>query len=277
MYMKQLCVSALAAVLLLASRQVTGQSIRSIEPHRMAVTCNKTSNIIFPFSIRQVDRGSAEVLAQIVPGADSILHIKAVRKYFTETNLSVVTADGSLHSFILTYADQPSVLNARVVMPAANKAVQVEKSLPNEAELKKIVASASSEAPFMHRRSTSQKMSLRLDGIYLKNRVMCFRLTMDNNSFIDYVPEFVRFFVRDRRRTKRTAVQETELHPLHCSGISNVAGQSSAEMLLTFMPITIPTSQELIIQVREKNGGRALSLRVPHNILLRAQLLGNNK
>ena len=39
----------------------------------LAVTTNKTTSLIFPFSIKHVDRGSQDIIVQQVPEADNIL------------------------------------------------------------------------------------------------------------------------------------------------------------------------------------------------------------
>jgi len=55
----------------------------------------KTTNIIFPYSIVSVDIGSRDVLAQKAKGVENILQIKAARDSFPQTNISIITADGS--------------------------------------------------------------------------------------------------------------------------------------------------------------------------------------
>ena len=82
-----------------------------IEPYHVNITLNKTTHLIFPCSIKSVDRGSGEVLAQKAKGVDNILLVKAGRENFTETNLSVITTDGKLYSFLLDYTSNPSLLN----------------------------------------------------------------------------------------------------------------------------------------------------------------------
>lgn len=69
---------------------------------------------------------------------------------------------------------------------------------------------------------------------------MWFTLQLENSSLIAYQPDFVRFFIRDKKRAKRTAIQEIELQPLYSDAGSIITGQSSGEMLLAFPPFTIP-------------------------------------
>ncbi len=83
----------------------------SIEPYPLAIAYDKTTNLVFPYAIKSVDRGSQSVLAQKAKGVENILQIKAGRKGFEETNLTVITAEGKLYCFLLNYAPQPPVLN----------------------------------------------------------------------------------------------------------------------------------------------------------------------
>src|SRR3954470_1354464 len=82
-----------------------------IEPYPLKITLNKTTNLIFPYAIKSVDRGSADVLAQKAKGVENILLVKAARENFPETNLSVITADGKLYSFVLNYISNPPAIN----------------------------------------------------------------------------------------------------------------------------------------------------------------------
>src|SRR5437016_5893729 len=84
--------------------------ISFIKPNLLDITSNKTSNIIFPYAIQHVDKGSTDILAQKVNGAVNVLEVKAAKDSFAETNLSVITVDGKLYSFIVHYALQPSEL-----------------------------------------------------------------------------------------------------------------------------------------------------------------------
>ena len=60
----------------------------------LCISTAKTTSLVFPFSIRHVDRGTKDILVQQVKEADNILLVKASSKNFSETNLSVVTEDG---------------------------------------------------------------------------------------------------------------------------------------------------------------------------------------
>lgn len=115
--MKRISVALMAGILFSLQLPIEAQmqdnviQAEEIKPYHIAVTYDKTSNLIFPFAIKSVDRGSAAILAQKARGVENILQIKAGWQHFKQTNLSVVTSDARFYSFIVDYADDPPVLN----------------------------------------------------------------------------------------------------------------------------------------------------------------------
>ncbi len=249
-----------------------GLQPQSIKPYPVAIGYGKTSNLIFPYGIKSVDRGSPDILVQKAKGVDNILQLKAGRRDFSETNLTVVTLDGGFYSFLVDYAPDPSALN--LSFERGNTANVLLKDQPlNAAKFQVASATIKGKRHFLHVRTHSQKMELSLQSIYLKDGLMYFDLKLRNKSLISYTPENIRFFLRDRKRAKRTAVQETEIMPLYHDPAGVVTGHASKSIILAFRPFTLSSAQELIIQMGESQGGRGLMFRVSHNILLKARLL----
>ena len=88
---------------------------KMIAPYALEVTFSKTVHIIFPAAIRYVDLGSADLLAAKADGTENVLRVKAARKGFPEeSNLSVITDDGSYYSFNVKYADEPVKLSVEM-------------------------------------------------------------------------------------------------------------------------------------------------------------------
>src|SRR5664279_5185411 len=71
------------------------------------ITTDKTTSLIFPYPITHVDKGTKDVLVEQVKEASNILLVKAATANFPETNLSVVTGDGSVYSFPVIYEKNP--------------------------------------------------------------------------------------------------------------------------------------------------------------------------
>ena len=73
---------------------------RMIPPHGLEVTHDKTVHIIFPAAVRYVDLGSPNLIAGKADGAENVIRVKAtVRDFRAETNMSVITEDGSFYTF----------------------------------------------------------------------------------------------------------------------------------------------------------------------------------
>lgn len=73
---------------------------RMIPPHGLEITYDKTVHVIFPAAVRYVDLGSPNLIAGKADGAENVIRVKAtVRDFRTETNMSVITEDGSFYTF----------------------------------------------------------------------------------------------------------------------------------------------------------------------------------
>ena len=85
---------------------------RMVPPHALEVCYNKTTHIIFPAEITYVDLGNENLVAGLADGAKNVLRVKSAFKSFKqETNLSVITEDGSYYTFNVKFAKEPLLLN----------------------------------------------------------------------------------------------------------------------------------------------------------------------
>lgn len=247
-----------------------------IEPYPLTVTYNKTTNLIFPYAIKSVDRGSRDVLAQKASGAENILLVKAGKENFSETNLSVITADGKLYSFLLSYSKSPALLNISFLKDTAfeNTSTSVLLQSGNdEAQMQATSQWVAKQKRMLYGiRRKAYDMRLQLNGVYIKNDVFYFHLEIRNKSNIAYDIDMLRFFVKDEKKFARTASQEIELRPLYTYGDTAVVREQSKNTIVVSLPkFTIPDKKYLFIQLMEKAGGRHMSLHVHNRTLLRAK------
>jgi conjugative transposon TraN protein len=267
------------------SVDLKGQSVKSfspsaiIEPFKLEVGYNKTTHVIFPLSIISIDRGSAGILAQKATGVENILKVKADQKAFEETNLSVITSDGKLYSFQVDYSANPAYLNVRLDstfgQPSADALKQKAESTFNEALLASYAKLALQTEQNLHRVKTkSEKVSIGLEGVYVKESVLFLRLRLQNGSTINYDIDQLRLFVRDKVQSKRTAIQEKEIEPLFIEGdVAAIRADSSQTIVLAVPAFTLPKDKYLAIEMTEKGSGRNLFLKVKSGHLLKAQPL----
>lgn len=229
------------------------------QPPQLQITDTKTTSLIFPFAIKHVDRGSPDLLVLPVEEMDHILLVKAAAPTMKETNLSVITGDGSVYSFLIRY--DPNPLLWVFHLPAQNKTAV------------KDIAESILDNPKVFRGAHDRKWQIEgeVTGIYVKDEVLYFGLSLSNHSAIDFRIESLRCYIRDQKKAKRTAVQEREFVPLLMAGeVKVIAGHSSRNLVIALPLFTIPEQKYLGISLTERDGGRRLLLKLKNPKLLRA-------
>lgn len=249
----------------------------SIEPLDLGISQQKTTNLIFPYAIKSVDRGSAQVLVQKAKGVENVLQLKAGGPGFEQTNLSVITGDGLLYSFLLHYAAEPTTLNLELVnRPMGYQPIAIFSTLEDNQQKIMNASQRVAEKQRTTKRPRNGKggAAMELRGIYIKEQVLYFQLGLSNDGSIGLDVEQIRLFVRDRKSGRRTASQEIEQVPLHVHGNATVVhGGSEQVLVLALEKFTIPDKKELVIQLMEKRGGRHLSVRIGGRQLAGATVL----
>jgi len=249
-----------------------GFQTKAITPYNIAIAYTKTTNIVFPYAIVSVDRGSKDVLAQKAGGVENILQVKAAKEGFEQTNLTVITADGQLTSFLVDYAQQPSVLNLSLVPGERRNVIALQAEGINRQEVEDNAKQAfSSEKKVSGGRDKKFGIRLKLDGIFIQDGMMYLRMNIANSTHIPYDIDQLRFYIRDQKKAKRTATQELELSPILIhNDTQQVKGNTDHTIVLAVPKFTIPDKKHLAIQLMEKSGGRHLELHVKNRTIVKA-------
>lgn len=248
----------LLIVLMLLSNVCFGQT-------NLSVTTDKTTSLIFPFPVKYVDRGTKDVIIQSIKEDDRILLVKAANKHFAETNLSVITDDGNVYQFTVSYSAQPPVLIMHLP-PQQKASIASYASMILNTPAKRIVK-------VEHGGITSK-----VTGIFIKDNVIYYQLEVHNHSPLDFDVELLKFHVVDKKKSKRTAIQENELVPLLIIGNhSKVKAYNFSVVVVALQKFTIPDAKFLQIQLMEKNGGRHFNLKVYNSQILKARVLPDLK
>ena len=230
---------------------------------------SKTTSIIFPYTIKSIDKGSAEVLVQKAKGVENILLVKAAKQHFFQTNLTVVTSDGKLYVFVLNYDDSCPDLNFKAENAvAASRDVLFSLENENQKRTEQCAWSAySKKKKISGLKKSKYQIRLEVNGIFIQQNVLYLRVVFENKSKINYDIDQFRFFIRDKRKSKRTASQEIELEPLYATSSSSVIPYKS-EIIKVYAleKFTIPENKYLTIQMIEKNGGRHLEVDIHNNL-----------
>jgi conjugative transposon TraN protein len=257
---------------------LTGHVFAQDKAHQsIAVTQNKTTSLIFQNSIKSVDRGSPDVLAQKAKGVENVLQLKAGKPTFLETNVTVITADGRLHQFSVTYTENPSAMtfsvNSNGKIHDANKSLVIlgtDMTEPQMEAAAKAMIAVNTRSRI--KKSHSNGIALTLTSIGIRGGSMFYSLNITNSSNIGYDIQDIRLYIRDKAKMKRTASQEVEVKPLYMYGQTDaVQGSSSSSLVFVLEKFTIPDSKRFVIEITEKNGGRHLTLWIKNGQIVKAK------
>lgn len=259
---------------------------RMIPPYGLKVTFEKTVHVIFPAPIRYVDLGSSNIIAGKAGSSENVLRIKAaVRGFKTETNMAVITEEGSYYTFNIKYADEPEKLNIEMKDFMHDGIATNRPNNSMEIYLKEL-GSESPRIVYLINRSIYQNdkrivkhigskrfgIQYLLKGIYSHNGLLYLHTQIKNSTNVPFDIDFIRFKIVDKKMVKQTAVQETVIYPLRAYNfVSQVGPNQTERTVFTIHKITIPNDKQLVIELFEKNGGRNQTFVIENDDLIRAE------
>ena len=265
---------------------------RMIPPYALEVTFYKTVHIIFPSAIKYVDLGSADIIAGKADGSENVLRVKAaLRDFSRETNLAVITEDGSYYTYNVKYADEPTKLNIEMkdflhdgeAVNRPNNSQEVYlKELGSESPLlvRLIMKSIHKDDKRLVKHIGCKRFGIQsvLKGIYTHNGLLYFHTELKNSTNVPFTVDFVSFKVVDRKVVKRTAIQEQVIVPLRAYNyVTEVGGKSRERTVFTLPKFTLPDDKQLVVEISEQNGGRHQQFVVTNAELVRARVINELK
>lgn len=250
----------------------TTQAIPSVS---LQISEQLTTNLIFPQAIKSVDRGNREIMVQRANTVENILQVKAETSEMNNSNLTVITSDGKFYSFKVSYSANPQQLNLTVIPGSKKPAAEFPKGTSNEVAVletaQKVALKNRQIKPIRQRKYMT---GLSLTGIYIEEDLLYFQISLENQTNITYDVEQFRFFIRDNRKDKRTAVQELEQIPIQILGnTAQIPAQSTQTIVVALPKFTIPDQKHLGIELMEQQGGRHLKIKVKNNHIIQAAVV----
>ena len=188
---------------------------RMIPPHGLEVTYDKTVHILFPASVKYVDLGSEDLIAGKADGAENVIRVKAAVKNFKkETNMSVITENGSFYTFNVKYAKEPLMLNIEMAdfihdgeaVNRPNNAQEIYlKELGKESPMlvHLIMKSIHKENKRKVKHIGSKRFGIQylLKGIYVHSDLLYFHTEIKNQSNVPFDVDYITFKVVDKKVT----------------------------------------------------------------------------
>lgn len=252
---------AVTIVLLLVSHILYAQNY--IEPKHLEVSQTQTTNLVFPSSILSVDRGSERIVVQ--KSTSSVLRVKAESSFTDTTNLTVITTDGKLYSFLVHYTKYPVNLNINLSGSQLNGDT--------------VYAGLAKKTSFLKHNLygigvTESRVHLSLVGIYSTGEEVICKMKIENNSSLSYAMGSLRCYSSERNTSRRRSSQDREVIPLYLSSNDFVIRENSFQLItIVLAKPSLVSARRLVIDLSEKDGDRNLSLAVANRYLLKAIFL----
>jgi conjugative transposon TraN protein len=259
-----------------AARMLQYSEANKLPTYPLYISDQKTTHLVFPFPVTYVDLGSSGLIAAKATGAENIVRVKAASAGFPESNMTVLTSDGKLYSFVVNYQHDPKVLSLDLGAAGSASSAQGEAILSNspipqgnlDAYSRQALAAGGTSAS-----ESANQLSVRAGNVGYKQETLFFPLHIANKSNVTYDVDFVKFYIQDKQVAKRTAEQALEITPIYVfnGGLKKIDAKGQLQQVYIFKKFTIPEQKQLIIEVYEKGGGRNVKLKLTNADLLKAR------
>lgn len=230
-----------------------------VQTYPIQIGWDKTTVLVFPYEVISADFGSPAILSQKDKAAPNVLKLKAGVRDFVPTSMYVITAAGKLYPFTVGFTEHP---DERPINMGKQEEVEyadalLEGSKMNAADISAVMEDLLLRTP--DRLSWGKKrgmIRLGLGELVEKDGLLFIQLAVENESWVDYLPENWVFTVQDKKQGKRTAIRQVNKEPVAFRTFEGVAGKSGGVAVFAFPRFTISDAKELSIQVFESNGDR---------------------
>jgi conjugative transposon TraN protein len=244
----------------------------TIAQDSLDVSYSKTTSLVFEYPIVNVDRGSKDILAQRVQGTDNAIQVKAARRNFSSTNLTIFTQDGNVHELTIHYSDTPIKLVYQIPDNSHGGSVKLSNGVNTKFTSKLCDKTLFLSGHSFMERKTKNKISLGVKRIRVNGEFIFYHLIIRNKSHIPFNVESLRFSIRDNEQVKRTATQEVKLLPVYIHNEkSTVEGESEISVIYVLKTLVISDTKRLEIELLEKGDGRNLKLFLRDRDILQAK------
>jgi conjugative transposon TraN protein len=267
--------SSLLAILL--AHVVFSQPAPFVIDQRIAVEVgyNTTTTVVFNTPVQAADYGSGDILVKPITKDSRIIKIKAAKKDFEATNITILTASGNVISIPVVYNEFPTSF----IYDYENRNIPADGklSLTNERYQQQLTTEtfgqliSQTHLHFSKGKSVRRnQMKVQLNNIFIDSNQLFFKFTITNRSHIPYEIQLARFYIRDKTRSKKTTYLEREILPSY-KLLSNPVVDSRSIFIVAFDRFTIADDKYFTIYLKERDGDRDLKLNLAGNYILHAQ------
>ena len=143
----------------------------------------------------------------------------------------------------------------------------------NEEQLHSFVQSSRTTPPFLSRRARTDQMVVKLRTIHYVHDLLFISVELINRSTLPYDIDFIRLYVQDKERIKRSSAQQREIVPVYKDVAGTISEDKPLRYVLVMPRFTLGTNKQFYLEIFERNGGRHLALEIKNRHLLQSKQL----
>lgn len=251
-----------------------------IKSTHIEVSDMKTSHLIFPGKVDEICLGSDNIISEKAERIDNIVKVKSTTDNvdeFLQTSITIVTEDGKIYPMTVDYNKSPNQMSISFG-DQKNKAFFRGVNVNDESMEQMAKWILEQGMKINNIGSQDFKMTFQLNSIYTDQDIIAFNLHIINNSRIDYGIDFVKAYIRDKKISKKTAMQEDEINPIYAYYTDQekvIHGKDDYNVVLFYKKFTIPEKRILFFELFEANGGRHIKFSAPNRSIIKAEVIEN--
>jgi conjugative transposon TraN protein len=240
----------------------------------------KTTHLLFKENIKYVDVGSPYFIADTL---QKMVRLKHIGEALTdikslETNLTIITDEGSYYSMYLGYNRFAMDLNYEVskseqIIPflKEEETIKIEKT-QMMSSLCNTIGSLDSNTQIKN--NSSGDLGIKVTGIFYLDEKIAIKTQLTNDSGIDFDIDQIIFRAKlDKKLSADYLYQERIIAPIYvCNTNSEISGGGHSEITFLFNKFMLNENEKLYIDVFEENGGRSATLYIPRKKLLKLKI-----
>ena len=237
-----------------------------------------TTHLLFPSTVDEIHLGSESIISEKADKLDNIVKVKSTTDNadeFLQTSLTVITSDGKIYPIEVDYNKSPKEMSIsfgdqrdRAFFQGVNV---------NDEQMQGMAKWIIDQGVRINNIGSNDfKMTFQLSSIYTDQDVIAFNLHMINGSKIDYGIDFVKAYIRDKKISKKTAMQEDEIYPIFAyfsDADKVIRGKGEYNVVLFYKKFTIPEKRILFFELFEANGGRHIKFSAPNKSIIKADII----
>ncbi|GFD80172.1 conjugative transposon protein TraN [Tenacibaculum sp. Mcav3-52] len=246
------------------------------------IYANDTKNValFFPEPIRQGITGSDNFVFTYNREKEQYFGLLQA-KPGKNSNLLVVSKNGSIFSYIVSYKKQLSKLNyfiplsssignEKPIIPDSIQVVSTEENIDNRTYYYQKFCSylLNSNQRVGRIKKRTQGIVLTIENIVFDKEELYFVMRIENNSSMDYDLNFLNLSIETRQKGKRKSLQRLYQEPIYKHLLLSKIVEGKMVRLVYVMPkFSLSNERRVILELNEKGGERNIELKISHRYI----------